>query len=100
MSTGTECKISETAYLSSHDEYTTFSVGDVTIKFFTGKGLKKYIRVKDWKSEKGYLVVECENRDLSVEEDYIDLVPIMKNLYMDPNTILKGVREVRLSYVN
>lgn len=30
------------------------------------------------------MVVDCENSDLSIEEDYIDLKPILNNLYMDP----------------
>ena len=88
------------AYLSNNDEYTTFSYDDQTIKFFTGTGLKRYVRVKEWKNELGYLVVDCENSDSSVEEDYIDLVPILNNLYVDSASFLKNIKEVRISYVN
>lgn len=86
-----------TAYLSNYDEYTTFTYQDRIITFLTGKRLRRYLKVKEWKN--GYLVVECENKDLSVEEDYIDLLPILSNLYIDPDTFLKDIEEVQLDYV-
>ncbi len=85
------------AYLSNYDEYTTFTYKDRIITFLTGKRLKRYLKVKEWNN--GYLVVECENKDLSVEEDYIDLLPILSNLYIDPDTFLKDIEEVQLDYV-
>ena len=93
-------KGTQTAYLSNYDEYTTFSCGDYTIKFLTGKRLKRYLRIKEWEKEIGYLVVDCENKDASIEEDYIDLLPILKNLHMDSDSFLKDIKEVRLDYVN
>ncbi len=30
------------------------------------------------------------------EEEYIDLVPILENLYILPNNFLKGIKEVRI----
>lgn len=88
------------AYLSNKDEYTMFSYDDQTIKFLTGNGLKRYVRVKEWKNKLGYLVVDCENSDSSVEEDYIDLIPILENLYIDPSAFLNNIKEVHLNYVN
>ncbi len=84
------------AYLSNNDEYTTFSYGDRTITFLTGKKLYRYTAVKEW--DKGYIVVQCANRDNSSEEDYIDLIPILKNLYFDPVDFLKDVEGVQLQY--
>ena len=88
----------ETAYLSNYDDYTTFEYRNRVITFLTGNRLNRYIRVKKW--SKGYLVVDCENRDKSVEEDYIDLVPILKNLYMDPEVFLRDIKEVKIGNVN
>jgi len=85
-----------TAYLSNYDEYTTFSFGDRTITFLTGKRLRKYVSVKEW--DNGYIVVECENKDDTLEEDYIDLVPILINLRFDPVMFLKNIDEVRVQY--
>ncbi len=86
------------AFLSNYDDYTTFTFRDLTITFLTGKSLKRYTKVKEWKS--GYLVVECEKKDATVEEDYIDLIPILENLLIAPEDFLKDVKEVQLSYVS
>ena len=32
------------------------------------------------------------------EEEYIDLVPILKNLYFDVDTFLEPIKKVRLEY--
>ncbi len=82
------------AFLDNYDEYTTFEYDDRTISFLTGKRLKRYLRVIEW--DDGYLVVECENIDTTIEEDYIDLKPILKNLYMKPEDFLSGIKEVRI----
>ena len=84
------------AYLSNYDDYTTFSYGDRTITFLTGKYLLRYLDIKKW--NRGYLVVDCENKDNSVNEDYIDLVPILKNLYIDPDEFLSDIDEVKIRY--
>ena len=86
-----------TAYISNYDDYTTFSYGDRTLTFLTGKTLQRYERVKEW--DKGYIVVDCLNKDGSVIEDYIDLIPILKNMYFDENEFLKNINEVHLKYV-
>ena len=84
------------AYLSNYDDYTTFSYGDRTITFLTGKKLRRYTDIKEW--DKGYMVVECENRDNTRNEDYIDLIPILRNLYFDPDLFLENIQEVQLRY--
>ena len=32
------------------------------------------------------------------EEEYIDLLPILENLYLNPNTFLKSIKEVSIKY--
>lgn len=45
----------------------------------------------------GYLVVMAKysHREES-EEEYIDLVPILENLYIQPENFLKSIKEVRI----
>lgn len=86
------------AVLSSIGEYTTFSVGDKTITFLTSKNLDRYTKVVEW--DEGYIVVMCrmKNRPDEEREDYIDLVPILENLYIDPARFLKPIKEVQIKY--
>ena len=88
----------EIAILSSNGEYTTFSVGDKTISFLTSKNLERYTRVVRW--DEGYMVVMCrmKNRPGEEREDYIDLIPILQNLYIDPDRFLKPIKEVQIRY--
>lgn len=87
-----------TALLSSYGEYTTFSFRDRTITFLTGKNLDRYTKVKEW--DRGYMVVMCKTKTHPAveQEDYIDLVPILENLYMDPDIFLEPIKEVAVSY--
>ena len=71
----------EIAYLSNEGRYTFFTFRDRTIKFLTSKNLEKYTSIVEW--DKGYLVVMSKNYNQEECEDYIDLVPILCNLYMD-----------------
>ena len=87
------------AILSSAGEYSYFTVGNRTISFMTGKNLDRYIAIKEW--DHGYIVVMCKTKSDPdhLEEDYIDLEPILVNLYIDPNRFLEPIKEVRISYV-
>lgn len=87
-----------TAFLSSYGEYTTFTFNDRTITFLTGKNLERYTRIKEW--DKGYIVVMCKtkNHPAAEQEDYIDLVPILENLYINPETFLKPIEQVDVNY--
>lgn len=84
------------AYLTSQGEYTKFIYGDRTITFLTSKNLEKYLKILEW--DRGYLVVISKNYDKSPEEDYIDLVPILRNLMIDPDDFLKPIKEVEIRY--
>lgn len=70
------------ATLSSKACFKIFRFGKHTIRFRTSPRLEKYTSVKEW--DKGYLVVTAKYRNIPHdEEEYIDLVPILKNLYFD-----------------
>ena len=62
----------------------------------TSKNLEKYIEIVDW--DHGYLVVISKNQGKEQEEDYIDLIPILKNLLIEPNAFLEPIKEVRVRY--
>ncbi len=53
--------------------------------------------MKEWGH--GYLVVMAKYRhNLKDEEEYIDLVPILENLYIDADSFLDQIEEVRIQY--
>lgn len=86
-----------TAFLSSSGEYTFFKFRDRVITFLTGKRLEKYTKILEW--DNGYLVVLCKNKNEEVlEEDYIDLLPILDNLLIEANEFLKPIKEVEIRY--
>ena len=48
----------------------------------------------------GYLVVLAKySHNIEPEEEYIDLKPIIDDLYIDPETFLKPIKKVRIAYV-
>ena len=70
------------ATLSSSGDFTIFTFGTHTIRFRTSPRLVKYTSVKEW--DKGYLVVDALYSNIPhVEEEYIDLIPILNNLHFD-----------------
>lgn len=85
------------AILSSDDKYTIFSWADHVIRFRAPYSLERYTKVKAW--DHGYLVVMAKYKhNAEDEEEYIDLIPILEKLYLDPNQFLKSIEEVRVSY--
>lgn len=86
-----------TAYLSSNGAFTSFSFADVNIRFRTPKALERYTKVLEW--DNGYLVVMAKYADMPEMEEYIDLVPILENLYFEPNQFLKPIQKVGIRYV-
>lgn len=85
------------ATLSSYDGYTVFRYGDYIIRFAAPYSLEKYISVKEW--DAGYIVVMAKYRhNNKPEEEYIDLVPILENLYIDKDKFLQPITKVRVSY--
>ena len=85
------------ATLSSCDGYTVFRYGDYIIRFVAPYSLEKYISVKEW--DAGYIVVMAKYRhNNKPEEEYIDLLPILENLYIDKDEFLQPITKVRISY--
>lgn len=72
---------------------TPFSRAGLAIRFSAPYSLLRYLRVKEW--DRGYLVVDAEYaHSPEPVEEYIDLVPILEDLYIDPADYLSRIREV------
>lgn len=84
------------AILSSKGAYTIFAAGKHVIRFRTSPQLERYTAVKEW--DHGYLVVNAKYKNLPEEEEYIDLVPILENLYFDADKFLAPIKGVEICY--
>ena len=73
---------------------TSFRYAGYNIRFRTPTILKKYTEVKTW--EDGYLVVMADYDGMGITEEYIDLVPILQNLYINPKSFLKDIKTVKI----
>ena len=91
--------MSNCAILSSRDGFTSFQFGKHNIRFRSPSSLEYYASVKEW--DNGYLVVMAKYaHNPYPEEEYIDLVPILKNLYFDVDSFLTPIKGVKISYEN
>lgn len=91
--------VNSKALLSNDGGYISFSFNGRTIRFKGPYSLVRIARVKEW--DNGYLVVDAvysHSQDKLVE-DYIDLVPILENLYIDPKLFLKPIKSVEVENV-
>ena len=86
-------ELAHTAHLSCSEGYTAFEYAGTCVRFRTPRALRRYLRVREW--DRGYLVadVEYDGQPAPVEE-YLDLVPILENLYIDPDEFLAPIEEV------
>lgn len=84
------------AILSNNGELTSFRYGDTNIRFRTPKRLKRYIEIKEW--DNGYIVVTADYDGIGPIEEYIDLLPILKNLYINPESFLEHIKSVKIDY--
>jgi hypothetical protein len=82
------------AIQSNKHEMTSFKYGDYNIRFRSPNILKKYTEVKKW--DNGYLVVMADYEGMGPTEEYIDLIPILQNLYITPDTFLKNIKTVKI----
>lgn len=65
------------------------------IRFRAPFSLEQYTEVKGW--DNGYLVVMAKySHNAEPEEEYIDLVPILTNLFFDATAFLTSIKEVRI----
>lgn len=87
----------EKAYLSNNKDMIKFRCGERTVRFRGPYSLEYFTSVKDW--DNGYMVVMAKyQHNQEPEEEYIDLIPILKDLYIDASQFLKPIKEVRLDY--
>ena len=82
------------AVLSNHGDMTSFRYGNNNIRFRSPKCLRHYVDIKEWNN--GYIVVMADYEGLGLTEDYIDLVPILENLYIDSKTFLNPIKSVKI----
>ena len=88
--------ISSEAFLSNDGDMTSFRYGNSNIRFRTPKRLKRFTEVKEW--DNGYIVVMADYEGIGETDEYIDLLPIFKNLYINPTTFLKPIKSVKIDY--
>lgn len=85
------------AILSSSGSFTAFSFGGYHIRFKAPYSLERYVDVVRW--DDGYLVVLAKyTHNSEPEEEYIDLKPILDDLYIDSSAFLKPIKSVRIAY--
>ena len=90
--------INDTAYLSNKGDIISFQYGGRNIRFRGRYNLVCFDHVKEW--DNGYLEVMTRYRHSEeLIEEYIDLVPILKNLYIDPEKFLVNIRKVEVRNV-
>ncbi len=87
----------DVAVLSNDSRFTSFKFNEVNVRFKTSPRLEYYKEVVEW--DAGYLVVMAKYQNNEVEEEYIDLIPILQNLYLEPNKFLEPIKKVRIEYV-
>lgn len=82
------------AVLSNQHNMTSFRYGDYHIRFRAPSCLKNYTEVKEW--DNGYIVVMADYEGIGITEEYIDLVPILRNLYIAPEKFLPNIKTVKI----
>lgn len=85
------------AVLSNDREFTSFIFNGHNIRFRTSSRLERYTKILEW--DYGYIVVMAKYEGHEEEEEYIDLVPILENLYFDVDKFLSPIQKVRIEYV-
>ena len=84
------------AILSNEKKYTIFEYNKYRIRFIVPYSLEYYTEVKEW--DKGYLVAMAKYKhNKELEEEYIDLVPILQKLYLNADEFLKPIEGVQIT---
>lgn len=84
------------AILSNDREFTSFIFNGHNIRFRTSSKLERYTKIVEW--DYGYIVVMAKYEGHEEEEEYIDLIPILENLYFDADKFLSPIQKVRIEY--
>lgn len=88
---------SDVALLGNEGGYTVFEFRGRRIRFIAPYSLERYTSIRSW--DDGYLVVGAKYAcNAGVEEEYIDLVPILKDLYIDPEAFCKPIKRVEVAH--
>lgn len=83
------------ATLGKDGNYTVFQYGRHKIRFLAPYSLERYVEIKEW--DNGYLAVMAKySHNAETEEEYIDLVPILEDLYFDVCSFLEPIQKVRV----
>ena len=83
------------AILSNDSRFTSFSCNNKIIRFKTSPKLERYTEALEW--DNGYIVVIAVYNGIPTEE-YIDLIPILENLCINPNEFLNNITKVYIKY--
>ena len=84
--------MSNEAILSSKNKYTIYKYDRHIIRFRAPYSLERYTKVKEW--DNGYLVVMAKySHNQTEEEEYIDFVPILEDLYYDAHEFLVPIKK-------
>lgn len=86
--------ITNEAVLSNQQNLTSFRYGDCNIRFRTPSILKRYTEIKEW--DNGYIVVMADYEGIGITEEYIDLIPILRNLHINPDNFLPNIQNVKI----
>jgi len=90
----------KTAFLSSNGRYTIIEFRDKRIIFLSPKGLERYVKINEFKPEIGYIAVMTKYSDMDTpEEEYIDLLSTLDELYIDRDEFLKPIEKLEVRYV-
>ena len=85
------------AYLSNDKDMIKFQYEEKIIRFRGPYSLERFISIKEW--DNGYIVVMAKyQHNTELEEEYIDMIPVLRDLYIDASVFLKPIKEVRLVY--
>ena len=83
------------AYLFNDGEYISFTFNDRTIRFKGPYSLVRFDSIKCW--DNGYIEVMTKYaHEKELVEEYIDLVPILEDLYINPETFLRDIEKVEV----
>ena len=87
-----------TAYLSNNGDIICFNYNGRRIRFRGPYSLVCFDHVKEW--DNGYIEVMTRfSHTEELIEEYIDLVPILRNLYIDPEKFLGNIEKVEVRNV-
>ena len=86
------------AYLSNSGDIINFQYNGRRIRFKGPYSLVRFDHIKEW--DNGYIEVmtKYSHSDELIEE-YIDLIPVLRNLYIDPEKFLRDIKKVEVRNV-